>query len=115
MIPKTNEFTRAESGLVSRLFAAWARPWTTSYVSPTIMTLDATLYALAGYEVHWSPVRVDREGDREPSSLYYDVFKMCGGERLPSHGVGIRSVFPAWAHRLECRYRNWQLRRMVKR
>jgi hypothetical protein len=99
---------RPMNGLTSRVASALARPWQTSYVAPTLRTIDGVAYALKGYDVHWTPVTLDLGDDvaRNPASLVYRIFKRAHGERYHSHGVECASLFPGWAHSAELSLRN---------
>lgn len=98
---------RAMNGLASRLAHALARPWQTSYTAPTLRTVDAVLYALRGYDVYWTPVSFDEEDQaRNPSSICYRIFRTTHGERVPSHGVELDTIWPRWAILTELAIRN---------
>jgi hypothetical protein len=103
---------RPMNGLLSRVASALARPWQVSYVAPRLRTLDAVAYAIRGYDVYWTPVTFDEDPDdpgRNPSSVCYRIFKATPathGERVPSHGVELSTLFPGWAHKIECDARN---------
>ncbi len=105
------DFERSRNGLLSRLGGALARPFQTSYVCPSLMTVTAVAYALRGYEPYWTPVGMPDEDGRKPSSVAYRVFKSTPDGRYPSHGVGLRAAFPRWAIIAECNARNALMRR----
>lgn len=95
------------NSFATRLASALARPWQTTYVAPTLRTVDAVVHAVRGYDVYWTPVSFDEEDDaRNPSSVCYRIFKRAHGERYPSHGVEVPTLFPGWAHEAECDARN---------
>lgn len=102
---------RPMNGLVSRIAGALARPRQTSYVAPTVRTIEALAYAIRGYEVYWTPVSFDEEDPgRIPSSVCYRIFKRTPAthnERVPSHGVELSSVLPDWTHKTEMCVRHW--------
>jgi hypothetical protein len=98
---------RPMNGLSTRLDAALARPWQTSYVCPSLMTATAVAYALRGYDVHWTSVTFDeKEVERNPSTVCYRTFRRAHGERFPVGGVALRCLFPRWAVLAECSARN---------
>lgn len=101
---------RPMNSLVCRIANALARPWQTSYVAPTVRTIDALVYAARGYDVYWTPVSFDeKDPSRVPSSICYRIFKQTPAthnERVPSHGVEIGSIMPGWAHTTEMNVRN---------
>ncbi len=101
---------RPRNGLLSRVGAALARPFQTSYVCPSLMTATAVAYALRGYEPYWSPVTAPDERGRCPSSVAYRIYKPTTDGRYPSHGVSLRSIFPRWAVMAECNLRNAYMR-----
>lgn len=101
---------RSRNGLLSRIGGAVARPWQTSYVCPTLMTLTAVAYALRGYEPYWMKVGVPDERGRDPSNVAYRVYKDTEDGRYPTHGVGLRCIFPDWAVHAECNVRNALMR-----
>lgn len=96
---------RPMNGLVTRLASALARPWQTGYAAPTLRTLEAVLYALRGYDVYWTPVGFDEaDPSRIPSSVCYRIYKATPathGERVPSHGIELGSLFPGSAYHAE--------------
>lgn len=103
---------RAQNGIVARVAAALARPWLTSYVCPTLRTIEAVAYAVRSYDVKWSEPRlvyndVDGYRERDPASLRYVVYEDTDDGRYPSHGVEPRGLFPRWAVLAECNLRNW--------
>lgn len=102
--------TRSRNGLLSRLGGAVARPFQTSYVCPSLMTATAVVYALRGYEPYWDRVGIPDEDGRKPSSVAYRVYKETPDGRYPSHGVGLRCVFPRWMALAECNARNAMMR-----
>lgn len=98
MIPSATTHTQSMSSLPSRIAAALAVPWQTSYTAPTLMALSGVAYALRGYEVRWSEpsMRRDRDGAyREPASISYACFQIQHGERFKTHGVGLTCIFPS--------------------
>lgn len=112
---------RPMNDVVTRVAAALARPWQTSYVAPSLRTVEALVYALRGYDVYWTPVSFDEKREaRNPSSVCYRIFKRTAAthnERVPSHGVELGAIFPGWAYIAECRTRDgvrrwrWRLER----
>lgn len=107
---------RPMNGLFTRICAALAMPYQTSYVAPELRRIDALLYALRGYDVYWTPVSFDEEDvARNPSSVCYRIFKRAHGERYHSHGVELRGVWPGWAHGAVCeaRRRSFHLRHRI--
>lgn len=107
---RVTPYTRSRNGLLSRLGGAVARPWQTSYVCPTLMTLTAVAYALRGYEPYWRPVGTPDEDGRKPSSVAYRVYQETDDGRYPSHGVELRCLFPQRLIHAECNARNWLAR-----
>lgn len=98
---------RPRNGILSRLGGALARPFQTSYVCPSLMTVTAVAYALRGYEPYWTPVSApDPHYGRHPSSVCYRIYKSTDDGRYPSHGVALRCIFPDRAIRAECDLRN---------
>ncbi len=97
---------KSRNGLLSRLGGALARPWQTSYVCPSIMTLTAVAYALRGYEPYWTKVGVPDERGRDPSSVCYRVYKPTEDGRYPTHGVGLSTFVPRSVILAECNTRN---------
>lgn len=97
---------KPRNGLLARLGAAVARPWQTSYVCPSLMTVTAVAYALRGYEPYWIPVTAPTEGGRNPSSVCYRIYKPTDDGRYPSHGVSLSCIFPRWMVMAECNIRN---------
>lgn len=97
---------KSRNGLVSRVGGAVARPFQTSYVCPTLMTLTAVAYALRGYEPYWSKVGVPDERGRDPSSVAYRLYKSTEDGRYPTHGVELMCIFPRQMVLAECSLRN---------
>ncbi len=111
MIPKPNEHSRAMSSLPSRIAAALAVPWQTSYVAPTLMALTGVAYAMRGYEVLWTQPRMlgdtPADAERDPASIIYSTFGVRHGERTPVGAVGLSCLFPRSAVMAEYRARSW--------
>ena len=103
-------YAKSRNGLLSRVGGALARPFQTSYVCPSIMTVTAVAYALRGYEPYWTPVGVPDERGRDPSSVAYRVYKPTADGRYPTHGVGLSTFVPRWAILAECDARNAWMR-----
>ncbi len=97
---------KSRNGLLSRLGGALARPWQTSYVCPSLMTLTAVAYALRGYEPYWRPVAAPDHRGRDPSNVCYRLYKPTPDGRYPSHGVELECIAPRWAVLAECNARN---------
>ena len=111
---------RAQNGIVTRIAAAMARPWLTSYVCPTLRTIEAVAYAVRGYDVWWTEPRlvysdVDGTPERDPSMLRYLIYDETPDGRYASHGVEPRGFFPDWMVRAECGLRNAMMRRSAAR
>jgi hypothetical protein len=107
---------RARHGIVTRVLRALARPRHTSYVCPSLKTVEAVAWAVRGYDVSWSEPRVVtsrhngyESGYLDPASLSYAVYPdeppHYGACR--SHGVEPRGFVPQWMALAELRLRNW--------
>jgi len=114
LLKPTRHYARSRNGLLSRLGGALARPWQTSYVCPSLMTVTAVVYALRGYEPYWTKVGVPDDRGRDPSSLAYRVYKDTPDGRYPTHGVSPNCLFPANIVHAEMNARNAVMRAYVK-
>ena len=108
---------RAMHPMLSRVAAALAVPYRTSYVAPQLVTIDALLYAVRGYDVYWTYPKFDESDEGwDCASAAYRIHKVSShGERSMSHGIGLSSVFPGWAHGVVCDLRNAMARRRGRR
>jgi hypothetical protein len=107
-LDKMNDRTKAQNDILSRVASALARPWTTSYVCPRLKTIEAVVYAIAGYDVYWTEPKCDADG-LDPSTLCYRCFTQTRSGRFKSHGIEVGGFMPQRLILAECwlRHRGW--------